>query len=248
MRPSQLYSPNLGPCDFFLFPNVKTTMQGKRPDSIHDADGAKTRAFQNRIGKWREWWDGCVWSKRSVYRGVYGVTSFTVTNILHVIFTIFLITSHDWLACRRLGCKTDDSPRQAWTPWRACVPWGFRCLHWSCWEILWWFRSWGIAVGLEVTEPKLERIKGIPGKCFQSCVRGLTKESGLSFLPLTPPCDAAACFTALFFCHRTFITPVLCLQNWHSELNKCLLYKVILLQAFVRVTEKQINTENWYQE
>jgi hypothetical protein len=36
------YSPDLAPCDFWLFPKVKMTMKGKRFESIQDIETATT--------------------------------------------------------------------------------------------------------------------------------------------------------------------------------------------------------------
>ena len=40
--PHTPYSPDLAPCDFWLFPKVKMTMKGKRFESIQDVETATT--------------------------------------------------------------------------------------------------------------------------------------------------------------------------------------------------------------
>ena len=62
------YSPDLAPCDFWLFPEVKMTMKGKGFEAIQDIEAAKTAQlktlteedFQNCFRKWQERWDKCV--------------------------------------------------------------------------------------------------------------------------------------------------------------------------------------------
>jgi len=40
--PHPPYSPDLAPCDFWLFPKVKMTMQGKRFELIQEIEAATT--------------------------------------------------------------------------------------------------------------------------------------------------------------------------------------------------------------
>jgi len=66
--PHPPYSPDLAPCNFWLFPKVKMTMKGKRFESIQDIEAATTvqlktftkQDFQNCFRKWQERWDKCV--------------------------------------------------------------------------------------------------------------------------------------------------------------------------------------------
>ena len=44
------YSPDLAPCDFFLFPKIKSALKGTRFKSI-DAVKAKAREFMNKLSK-----------------------------------------------------------------------------------------------------------------------------------------------------------------------------------------------------
>jgi len=65
------YSPDLAPCDFWIFPKVKMAMKGKRFESIQDIEAATTAQlktltkedFQNCFRKWQERWDKCVRSE-----------------------------------------------------------------------------------------------------------------------------------------------------------------------------------------
>jgi len=71
------YSPDLAPCDFWLFPKVKMTMKGKHFESIQDIEATMTAQlktlvkedFQNCFRKWQEHWNKCVWSKGEYFEG-----------------------------------------------------------------------------------------------------------------------------------------------------------------------------------
>jgi len=85
--PHPPYSPDLAPYDFRLFPKFKTTMKGKRFESIQDIKAATTAQlktltkedFQNCFRKWQERWEKRVRSEgRGVLRGINGNVSFTV--------------------------------------------------------------------------------------------------------------------------------------------------------------------------
>jgi hypothetical protein len=63
--PHPPYSPDLAPCDFWLFPKVIMTTKGKRFESIQDIEAGTTvqlkthmkEDFQNCFRKWQERWD-----------------------------------------------------------------------------------------------------------------------------------------------------------------------------------------------
>jgi len=97
MFPYPPYSPDLAPCNFWLFPKVKMTMKGKRFESIQDimlATTAQLRTLtkenlQNCFRKWQERWDKCVQSEGEYFEGINGNVSFTVIiffylNIPHI--------------------------------------------------------------------------------------------------------------------------------------------------------------------
>jgi len=60
------YSPDLAPCDFFLFPNMKLKLKGRRFDIIEEIQTESQRVldtllennFQEAFQKRRRWWDG----------------------------------------------------------------------------------------------------------------------------------------------------------------------------------------------
>ena len=89
--PHPPYSPDLAPCDFWLFPKVKITMKGKRFESIQDIEVATTaqrkRTFRTASESGKN--DGT-----SVFeaRGINGNVSFTVISFLLKHSPYFLVT------------------------------------------------------------------------------------------------------------------------------------------------------------
>jgi len=75
--PHPPYSPDLAPCDFCPFPEVKMTMKGKCFETIQDIEAATTaqlktltnEGFQNCFRKWQERWDKCVQSGGMYFEG-----------------------------------------------------------------------------------------------------------------------------------------------------------------------------------
>jgi hypothetical protein len=71
------YSPDLPPCDFFLFPRLKTTLKGKRFQVVAEIQLTTTRqlqaitkqAYQTCIEKWKVRWNRCVQSGGSYFEG-----------------------------------------------------------------------------------------------------------------------------------------------------------------------------------
>jgi hypothetical protein len=59
------YSPDLAPCDFFLFPNMKFKLNEHQFDTIEEIqaelqtvlDTLTEKNFQEAFQKWRRWWD-----------------------------------------------------------------------------------------------------------------------------------------------------------------------------------------------
>jgi len=66
--PHPPYSPDLAPCDFFLFPKMKFKLKGRRFDTIEDSqaetqkvlDTLTEKNFQDAFQKWRRLWDRCL--------------------------------------------------------------------------------------------------------------------------------------------------------------------------------------------
>ena len=98
--PHPPYSPDLALCDFWLFPKVKMTMNGKHFESIQDVEAATTvqlktlmkEDFQNCFRNWQERWDKCVRSEGEYFEGINGTVSFTVIiffyfNIQHIFWS-----------------------------------------------------------------------------------------------------------------------------------------------------------------
>jgi hypothetical protein len=63
--PHPPYSPNLAPCNFFLFPKMKLTLKGRRFDTIEEIQAESQRVldsvtgkdFQEAFQKWRRRWE-----------------------------------------------------------------------------------------------------------------------------------------------------------------------------------------------
>ena len=66
--PQPPYSPDLAPCDFFLFPKLKSVLKGRRFQRIDDikANSSQTlkaisnEAIQDCFAKWKHRWEKCV--------------------------------------------------------------------------------------------------------------------------------------------------------------------------------------------
>ena len=71
------YSPDLAPCDFWVFPKLKITMKGKQFECIKDIQAATTaqlktlcrESFQNCFAKWQERRDKCIRSVGEYFEG-----------------------------------------------------------------------------------------------------------------------------------------------------------------------------------
>jgi [histone H3]-lysine36 N-dimethyltransferase SETMAR len=71
------YSPDMAPCDFWLFPKLKTPLKGTRFQSREDIMQKTTaelyaipeQAFQRCFQQWRERWEKCVQSQGEYFEG-----------------------------------------------------------------------------------------------------------------------------------------------------------------------------------
>jgi [histone H3]-lysine36 N-dimethyltransferase SETMAR len=71
------YSPDLAPCDYFLFPKLKFALKGQRFQDV-DEIKANTAAelkvltseqFQRTFEKWQDRWDHCISSGGEYFEG-----------------------------------------------------------------------------------------------------------------------------------------------------------------------------------
>ena len=75
--PHPRYSPDLSPCDFFLFPQLKKTMKVRRFDDIEEVQANATRQirvitksdFQRCFRQWQEGWNKCIEAKGDYFEG-----------------------------------------------------------------------------------------------------------------------------------------------------------------------------------
>jgi hypothetical protein len=66
--PHPPYSPDLAPCDSFLFPKMKLKLEGRRFDTTEEIraesqrmlDTLTEKDFQEVFQKWRRWWGWCL--------------------------------------------------------------------------------------------------------------------------------------------------------------------------------------------
>jgi hypothetical protein len=75
--PHPPYSPDLAPCDFFLFPRVKSTLKEKRFQDVAEIQLNMTQqlqaipkqAYQTCIEEWKDRWNRCIQSGGSYFEG-----------------------------------------------------------------------------------------------------------------------------------------------------------------------------------
>jgi hypothetical protein len=75
--PHPPYSPYLAPCDFFLFPRLKSTLKEERFQDAAEKQLNTTRqlqaipkqACQTYIEKWKDRWNCCIQSGGSYFEG-----------------------------------------------------------------------------------------------------------------------------------------------------------------------------------
>jgi hypothetical protein len=75
--PHSPHSPDLAPCDFFLFPRLKSTLKGKRFEDVSEIQLNTTRqlqaipkqVYQKFIEKWKDRWNRCKQSGGSYFEG-----------------------------------------------------------------------------------------------------------------------------------------------------------------------------------
>jgi len=77
VRLQPAYSPNLAPCDFFLFQKVKLAVKGQHFESTEDIQRAVTQvlndvpqnAFQECYKEWQHRWKRCVQAQGMYFEG-----------------------------------------------------------------------------------------------------------------------------------------------------------------------------------
>ncbi|XP_018347274.1 PREDICTED: uncharacterized protein LOC108751537 [Trachymyrmex septentrionalis] len=77
VMPQPPYSPNLAPCDFFLFPKLKRPMKGRRFATIEEIKAASLEelkaipksAFQKCFDDWKKRWHKCIVSEGDYFEG-----------------------------------------------------------------------------------------------------------------------------------------------------------------------------------
>jgi hypothetical protein len=75
--PQPPYSPDLAPCDFFLFPKAKSALKGHHFESTEDIQTSVTQAlnnipqaaFQESYKQWQHRWKTCVQVQGMYFEG-----------------------------------------------------------------------------------------------------------------------------------------------------------------------------------
>jgi len=75
--PQPPYSPDLAPVDFFLFPKLKSTLQGCRfqtteeikENSLQDLCAIPQNTFQDEFQNWKKCWEQCINSRGEYFEG-----------------------------------------------------------------------------------------------------------------------------------------------------------------------------------
>jgi len=75
--PHPPYSPDLAPAEFFLFPKLKTTLKGRRFQTIEEIKETAIRelrtitesAFQQAFEQWKKRWERCIASRWDYFEG-----------------------------------------------------------------------------------------------------------------------------------------------------------------------------------
>ncbi len=71
------YSPDLAPCDFFLFPKMKLQLKGRRFDGLEDIQREsqnvlgklREQDFQHAFQQWQQRWVRCVAAQGDYFEG-----------------------------------------------------------------------------------------------------------------------------------------------------------------------------------
>jgi transposase len=75
--PHPPYSPGLAPCDFALFPKLKTKLIGRRFETVSDIqrepqavlDSIQDNDFHGAFEAWKKRWDCCICSQGDYFEG-----------------------------------------------------------------------------------------------------------------------------------------------------------------------------------
>jgi hypothetical protein len=77
--PHAPYSPDVAPCDFFLFSKMKIKLKGRRFDTVEEIQAETQTAlktltkkdFQDAFQKWQKRWDRCARPQEGYFEGGY---------------------------------------------------------------------------------------------------------------------------------------------------------------------------------
>jgi hypothetical protein len=73
--PHPPYSPDLAPCDFALFPNLKMKLKGRRFEIVSDIqrvlDSIKENDFHGAFEAWKKQWNHCIHFQGDSFEGAF---------------------------------------------------------------------------------------------------------------------------------------------------------------------------------
>lgn len=77
VAPQPPYSPDLAPCDFFLFPKMKMRLKGRRFETVEEIqqesqmvlDSLEEEDFQGAFQAWQKRWERCIESRGDYFEG-----------------------------------------------------------------------------------------------------------------------------------------------------------------------------------
>ena len=77
MMPQPPYSPDMAPCDFFLFPKMKKSMKGRhfasieeiKEESLRQLKAISSSEFQKCFNDWKKRWHKCIISEGDYFEG-----------------------------------------------------------------------------------------------------------------------------------------------------------------------------------
>jgi transposase len=71
--PQPLYSPDLAPADFFLFPKLKSNLKGRRFQTVEEIKENSLQDLrtipQNTFQNWKKRWERCINSRGEHFEG-----------------------------------------------------------------------------------------------------------------------------------------------------------------------------------
>ena len=100
------YSPHLAPCDFWLFPKLKSPLKGKRFQTVAETQEntmgqlmvIPTKDFAKCCEQWKRHWENCVRSQGATLKGAEVSLSYVQCFLYFVSSSVYVFIFHStWL-------------------------------------------------------------------------------------------------------------------------------------------------------